>query len=106
MSSFELDGDGCDEPINIADLELRKPGLIAATISSSHTVRIGDGVAYICRVSDGSAEIDLIFLARAQVAGLTPGTFCYAKGTFGLFLQRRAMLNPFYLIVDRPKNSR
>ena len=49
-------------------------------IRATQTVAVGSSLAYRCVVTDGTGELDLLFLGRAAIVGLAEGTWCRVEG--------------------------
>jgi RecG-like helicase len=47
-------------------------------------------------LSDGSAQIQLVWLGRRRIAGIEPGRKLLARGRVGLHNGRLAIYNPWY----------
>jgi|HubBroStandDraft_4_1064222.scaffolds.fasta_scaffold184019_3 ApbE superfamily uncharacterized protein (UPF0280 family) len=69
---------------------------VAGTISAAETVSAGLSPVYRCVLSYDGGELDLLFLGRAVIAGLTVGTRCTAAGTVAVRRGRLAVWNPRY----------
>lgn len=52
--------------------------------------------SYRCTLFDGTGQIDLLFLGRAQVPGLTLGARCRVEGTARMDHGRLTLWNPLY----------
>ena len=71
---------------------------VAGTISEAETVSAGLSPVYRCVLSYGGGELDLLFLGRATIAGLTAGTRCTVQGTIAVHCGRLAVWNPRYQV--------
>jgi RecG-like helicase len=71
---------------------------VAGTISKAETVSAGLSPVYRCVLSYDGGELDLLFLGRAVIAGLTAGTRCTAAGTVAVHRGRLAVWNPRYQV--------
>jgi two-component system, OmpR family, sensor histidine kinase KdpD len=101
MSDSELaDGAGRDRPgvSRIADARPQDRVTVTGTICETQTVTLGGSPAYRCVLSDGTGQLDLLFLGRAAVAGLAVGTRCSIDGTATERGGRLAVWNPRYQV--------
>jgi RecG-like helicase len=71
---------------------------LAGTIYETETVRAGVSPVYRCVLTGAHGEVDLLFLGRASIAGLTVGTRCTAAGTVTDHHGRLAVWNPRYQV--------
>jgi RecG-like helicase len=71
---------------------------VAGTISKAETVSAGLSPVYRCVLTGAHGELDLLFLGRATIAGLTVGTRCTAAGTVAVHRGRLAVWNPRYQV--------
>ena len=71
---------------------------VAGTISKAETASAGLSPVYRCVLSYDGGELDLLFLGRATIAGLTPRTRCTAAGTVAVHRGRLAVWNPRYQV--------
>jgi hypothetical protein len=71
---------------------------VAGTISEAGTVSAGLSPVYRCVLSYDGGELDLLFLGRATIAGLTAGTRCSIEGTVAVHCGRLAVWNPRYQV--------
>lgn len=87
--------------------ELIPPGRIAdaisgvqvhvrGTVQSGRQIPIGSGYAYDATISDGSGQLDLLFLGRHQVPGLGAGARCRVTGRAAAHGGRLVVWNPRY----------
>lgn len=65
-------------------------------------IAVGPTTAYRCVLDDGSGRLDLLFLGRRRVAGLTIGTYCEISGRVTHHSGRLAMWNPRYRLEPGP----
>ncbi len=82
---------------------------MTGTIISTRVVAVGSSSAYCCVLADGTGELDLLFLGRAAIAGLTAGTRCSIQGIVTTRGGRLAVWNPryqVYLAGEIPAGSR
>jgi hypothetical protein len=83
----------------IGDLEYRHRGRIHGRV---HSLRLQpwSGVHTLeCTVVDGTGAVNLVFLGRRQIPGLTVGTTLVAEGMVGKHDRRLAIINPTYEII-------
>jgi hypothetical protein len=65
-------------------------------------------LGYRCVLDDGTGQIDLLFLGRHRVPGLSLGARCQVEGTARMDRGRLTLWNPLYLLEaagcdrDRP----
>jgi RecG-like helicase len=71
---------------------------LTGTIRAAETVRAGASPVYRCVLTGAHGEVDLLFLGRAVIAGLTAGTRCTAAGTVAVHRGRLAVWNPRYQV--------
>ena len=71
---------------------------LAGTISATGTVSAGLSPVYRCVLSYDGGDLDLLFLGRATIAGLTAGTRCTVAGTVAVHCGRLAIWNPRYQV--------
>jgi len=55
-------------------------------------------LGYRCVLDDGTGRIDLLFLGRDRVPGLSLGARCHVEGTARMDRGRLTMWNPLYLL--------
>ena len=75
-------------------------------IRETETVTAGGSPVYRCALADGSGDLDVLFLGRATVAGLTVGTRCRLQGTVTRRGGRLAVWNPRYQLEPRMHGAR
>lgn len=69
----------------------------------SVTLRPREGVpALEAELYDGSGSIDLVWLGRREIAGITPGRRLKIEGLVCLLDGRRTVFNPRYELRPRP----
>lgn len=78
---------------------------VTGTVLSARSVTRGSGPAYRCILDDGTGQIDLLFLGRRSVPGLSTGTRCTAKGTARAEGERLVVWNPFYTLHVSGKSA-
>jgi hypothetical protein len=71
---------------------------LAGTISETETISVGPSPVYRCVLTGAHGELDLLFLGRATIAGLTAGVWCTAAGTVTVHCGRLAIWNPRYQV--------
>ena len=74
---------------------------LAGTIREACTIRAGISPAYRCVLTYDGGELDLLFLGRAMVAGLTAGIRCIIQGTVTVRDGRLAVWSPRYQVAPR-----
>jgi hypothetical protein len=82
----------------IADARPQSRVALAGVIGEVQTLDAGSGPACRCVLDDGTGQVDLLFLGRTAVAGLTTGTRCGAGGVVTVRRGRLAIWNPWYQI--------
>jgi hypothetical protein len=80
----------------IAVTTSRQRVVVTGTIRSSRTFPLGSGVAFACRLTDGTGEIGLIFLGRRSVPAMVPGARCTIEGTARMMDGCLVVWNPKY----------
>jgi len=100
MSTFELTDAASwgGRPVarRIANAHARARVVVAGTIRTTETVTCGSSPAYRCALSDGTGELDVLFVGRTAVPGLAVGTRCSVEGTARLDGARLVVWNPLY----------
>jgi hypothetical protein len=71
---------------------------LTGTICSAGTVSVGPSPTCRCVLVGAHGELDLLFLGRATIAGLTVGTRCTVHGTLAVYQDRLAIWNPRYQV--------
>ena len=69
---------------------------VTGTISAAAAIGVGSSRAYRCTLADGTGELDLLFLGRTAIAGLTTGARCRAHGMATRRSGRLVIWNPRY----------
>jgi hypothetical protein len=72
---------------------------LAGTIRTAETVTVGLSPVYRCVLIGAHGELDLLFLGRVTIAGLTVGTRCSIEGTVAVHRGRPAVWNPRYQVL-------
>jgi hypothetical protein len=86
----------------IKDLVWRRRAVVAGRIRSVR-VQTARGAANLeCVLTDGSADLLLVFQGRPQIPGIAPGARLVAEGMVGSWQGKLAMLNPDYELVSEP----
>jgi hypothetical protein len=67
---------------------------VTGAIRAAGAVRVGGGFAYRCVLSDGTGELDALFLGRTAIAGLTAGARCSVAGMAAMYGGRLVVWNP------------
>jgi hypothetical protein len=80
----------------VADAQPRGRVVVTGTIIEVGTVKVHGLTSSRNVLDDGTGELDLLFLGRPRVAGLSTGTCCTAEGTARLDHGRLVVWNPFY----------
>jgi RecG-like helicase len=82
----------------LAGLRPQERVSLGGTIYETETIRAGVSPVYRCVLTGGCGEVDLLFLGRATIAGLTIGTRCTVQGTVAVHHGRLAIWNPRYQV--------
>ena len=69
---------------------------IAGTVQVIRQDRIGGMPALGVELCDGPGRIDLVWLGRASIPGIEPGSTVVAEGRLGVRRGRATMFNPRY----------
>ena len=85
-------------PIRLDHIWPRRRVSLAGTISETETISAGPSEVYRCVLAGGWGELDLLFLGRPVIAGLTVGTQCRVQGTAAAHHDRLAIWNPRYQV--------
>jgi len=78
---------------------------VTGTIVSARTVTVGTSPGYLCRLADGTGELDLLFLGRTAIAGLVPGARCTVEAMAGIYRGRLTAWNPRYRLMSAESGS-
>ena len=70
--------------------------LTCGIIRKTETITVGSSLTYRCELSDGTGEIDLLFLGRAEIPGLVAGRHATIEGMVGTYHGTPTMWNPRY----------
>jgi RecG-like helicase len=91
------DGDRPDVT-RIAAVRPRHRVTVIGTVCSTAAETLGTSPSLRCAIADGSGEIELIFLGRQRIAGLTPGRRCTAEGMACVYRGDLVIWNPRYTL--------
>ena len=80
----------------IADARPQVRLCVRALVRTTETITVGSGPAYRCEISDGSGEIDLLFLGVRAVPGLQAGRHCLVEGMTGKYAGMLTIWSPRY----------
>jgi hypothetical protein len=72
---------------------------LTGVIRDTTTVSVGGSPSYRCVLATDEGDLDLLFLGRAAIAGLTVGTRCEIQGTVVVHCGRLAVWNPRYRLL-------
>jgi hypothetical protein len=72
---------------------------LTGVICDTTTVSLGGSPVYRCVLATPGGELDLLFLGRTAIAGLTAGTRCEIQGTVIVRCGRLAVWNPRYRLL-------
>jgi hypothetical protein len=90
----------------VAEAQPRGRVIVTGTIIDMAPVKI-EGVAssrYV--LDDATGQLDLLFLGRPEVAGLSIGTCCTAEGTARRDRDRLVVWNPLYCVEPSESTCR
>ena len=85
-------------PGRIGDARTRQHVSVVGTVGAAGTVTVGGSPAYRCVLSDGTGQLDLVFLGHRTVGGLTAGKRCRVAGVVTTRCGRLTIWNPRYEI--------
>ena len=71
---------------------------LSGTIAAADCISAGLSAVCRCVLTGAHGELDLLFLGRASIAGLTVGIRCTAAGTVTVHCGRLAIWNPRYQV--------
>ena len=89
----------CEAVTRIADVRGQERVTLAGTIISAQAITVGSSIACRCVLADGTGELDLLFLGRSAIAGLTAGVRCSIQGVVAARGARLAVWNPRYQVL-------
>jgi hypothetical protein len=92
---------GLKQASRICDVRPQAPVAVTGTIRLTDTVPVGSSFAYRCVITDGTGELDVLFLGRTAVSGLAAGARCGVTGTAGTHGARVVVWNPRYWLEPR-----
>src|ERR1039457_5777786 len=87
---------GFERASRICDVRPQAPVAVTGTIRLTDTVPVGSSFAYRCVITHGTGELDVLFLGRTAVRGLTAGARCGVAGTAGIHGAGLVVWNPRY----------
>ncbi len=104
MSTFEFSTGataGGRTPVRrISDGRPREKFVVSGVITATDLARMASGSAFRCTLDDGSGQLDLLFVGRTAIAGLSVDVRCSAEGTASVDAGRLVMWNPLYRLGD------
>jgi two-component system, OmpR family, sensor histidine kinase KdpD len=110
MSSFEFTEAATwgGRPVarKVADTRPRSRVDLTGTIRTAEVVAWGSISAYCCALDDGTGRLDLLFLGRTGVSGLTVGACCRVEGTAVTETDRLVVWNPLYRLETPTRSGR
>ena len=90
---------------NMADIVPQGFADVSGVISSATAMSIGGAPACRYTLSDGTGELDLLFLGRVEIAGMRCGRRCRASGTACQRDDRLVLWNPRYWLAPTGSQS-
>jgi hypothetical protein len=90
----------------IADAQPRGRVVVTGTIIDIATLEIEGVTSSRYVLDDATDQLDLLFLGRPRVAGLSIGTSCTAEGTARLDGDRLVVWNPLYCVEPSESTCR
>jgi RecG-like helicase len=82
------------------EIKVERPRVrISGTVQVIRHDRIGGMPALEAEIYDGPGRIDLVWLGRASIPGIEPGSTVVAEGRLGVRRGRATMFNPRYEIA-------
>ena len=85
-------------PVRLDHIRPQRRVSLTGTIRATGTATAGPSPVYRCVLAGGWGELDLLFLGRPVIAGLTVGTQCRVQGTAAAHHDRLAIWNPRYQV--------
>jgi hypothetical protein len=85
----------------VAEVVARRRAVVAGTLTALTYRPRTQTPALTARLSDGTGSLELIFLGRREVPGITPGRRLVAEGMVYDDHGRPAMFNPAYRLLPR-----
>jgi len=80
-------------------------GVIVSVVEPAEEIRSPRPRGYRCVLDDGTGQIDLLFLGRDRVPGLSVGARCHIEGTARMDHGRLTVWNPLYRLEQRGNNG-
>jgi hypothetical protein len=82
------------------EIKVERPRVrISGTVQVIRHDRIGGMPALEAEIYDGPGRVDLVWLGRASIPGIEPGSRVVAEGRLGVRRGRATMFNPRYEIA-------
>ena len=79
------------------EMKIERPRVrIGGTVQVIRHDRIGGMPALEAEIYDGPGRVDLVWLGRASIPGIEPGSTVVAEGRLGVRRGRATMFNPRY----------
>jgi hypothetical protein len=79
------------------EIKVERPRVrISGTVQVIRHDRIGGMPALEAEIYDGPGRVDLVWLGRASIPGIEPGSTVVAEGRLGVRRGRATMFNPRY----------
>jgi DNA/RNA endonuclease YhcR with UshA esterase domain len=85
----------------VAEVVPRRRAVVAGTVTALTYRPRTQTPALAARLSDGTGSLEVIFLGRREVPGITPGRRLVAEGMVYDDHGRPAMFNPAYRLLPR-----
>lgn len=102
MSTFEFteatEWDGRPVARRLADVRPRHRLIAGGVITHAHAVKEFGGCSYVVRLEDDPAWVELLFVGREEVPGLTPGATVTVEGVAYGTPGKLVVWNPLYRI--------
>src|ERR1039457_5637655 len=89
---------GFERASRICDVRPQAPVAVIGTIRLTDTVPVGSSFAYRCVITDGTGELDVLFLGRTAVSGLAAGARGGVTGTARVHGARLGVWDPRYTL--------
>ncbi len=100
MSAFDFTNSsswgGSPVAHQIAEATPRRRLIVSGTVVFTETISSTERKTYRCVVTDGTGEVELLFVGRENIPGLDAGAACTAEGTLGREGDRLIIWNPAY----------
>jgi hypothetical protein len=91
--------------VPIAEVGARRRVCVAGRVRSLRIQPWGDAPALVATVTDGTGRIDVVFLGRRHVPGVTLGSRLAVRGMVGVHHGRLAVLDPDYDLLPPPPQA-